>query len=54
MNISVAMSTYNGDLFLEEQLRSIAAQTRQPYEVIVCDDGSTDGAEGLFRRFAMP
>ena len=51
MNISVAMCTYNGDLFLEEQLRSIAAQTRQPYEVIVCDDGSTDGTEEIISAF---
>ena len=40
--LSVAMCTYNGSRFLQEQLDSIASQTRLPGEMVVCDDGSTD------------
>src|SRR5580765_2746419 len=40
MKISVAMCTYNGARYLREQLDSIAAQTRHPEELVVCDDGS--------------
>ena len=50
--ISVAMCTYNGARFLPEQLESIAAQTRLPDELIVCDDRSTDESVEIVRNFA--
>jgi len=40
--ISVAMATYNGEKFIEEQLLSILNQTVPPDEIIVSDDGSKD------------
>ncbi|MBR0191267.1 MAG: glycosyltransferase family 2 protein [Thermoguttaceae bacterium] len=40
--VSIAMCTYNGARFLQEQLDSFTAQTRLPDEVVICDDGSTD------------
>ena len=40
--ISVAMTTYNGERFLGEQLRSIAAQERLPDELVIADDRSAD------------
>jgi glycosyltransferase involved in cell wall biosynthesis len=40
--ISVAVTTCNGERFLGEQLRSIAAQVRLPDELVVADDQSTD------------
>ena len=49
---SVAMCTYNGAQFVAEQLDSIAAQTRLPDELIVCDDGSTDATVEVVREFA--
>jgi len=45
------MSTYQGAKHLEEQLGSLAAQTRPPDEIIVCDDGSADGTVELLQRF---
>ena len=48
---SVAMATYNGAGFLEAQLASIAAQTRKPAELVVCDDGSDDGTVEIVERF---
>src|SRR3954470_17842517 len=49
---SVAMCTYNGARFLGEQLASVAAQTRPPDELVVCDDRSTDETASLVRDFA--
>jgi glycosyltransferase involved in cell wall biosynthesis len=52
MKISIALCTYNGARFLPEQLASIAAQTRPPDELIVCDDRSQDDTVDIIRRFA--
>src|SRR5258708_997920 len=52
LRISVAMCTYNGVRFLPEQLESIAAQTRLPDELVVCDDRSTDESVEIIRQFA--
>jgi hypothetical protein len=46
------MCTYNGSRFLAEQLESLRGQTRQPDELIVCDDGSSDDTVEIVRRFA--
>lgn len=51
MKISVAMCTHNGARYLREQLDSIAAQTRPPDELIICDDCSTDETVPLVRQF---
>jgi glycosyltransferase involved in cell wall biosynthesis len=50
--LSVAMCTYNGARFLREQLESIAAQTRLPDELVVCDDRSADESPEIVRNFA--
>lgn len=50
--ISVAVCTYNGSRFLPEQLTSIAAQTRLPDEMVVCDDGATDATAEIIEKFA--
>ena len=52
MRMSVAMCTYNGADFLPAQLASIAEQTRQPDELIICDDASTDSTRALLETFA--
>lgn len=49
--ISVCMATYNGRKYLKEQLDSILSQLGPDDEVIVSDDGSTDGTESLIREY---
>src|SRR5689334_25157413 len=49
MKISVVIPTYNGRRFLLDTLESVYAQTLLPEEVIVVNDGSTDGTEELLR-----
>ncbi len=51
LRISVALCTYNGSRFLPEQLASIAAQTRLPDEMVVCDDGSSDATPEIVTEF---
>lgn len=40
--ISVIISTYNGERFITQQLKSIVAQSTLPDEIIICDDCSID------------
>jgi glycosyltransferase involved in cell wall biosynthesis len=45
------MCTFNGARYLEEQLESIASQSRLPSELIVCDDQSTDETLRILKQF---
>lgn len=46
------MGTYNGERYLHAQLASLARQSDLPGELVVCDDGSTDGTPAVLERFA--
>jgi glycosyltransferase involved in cell wall biosynthesis len=50
--VSVVLGTYNGEAYLEEQLRSVQAQTWTNLEIIAIDDGSTDRTVGILREYA--
>ena len=51
MTTSVAICTYNGAKYLTEQLESILAQETPVDEIVVCDDGSTDGTPLLLKEY---
>ena len=51
MRVSVAMCTYNGERYLQEQLHSILEQSRQPDELVVCEDASSDGTLNILHSF---
>lgn len=50
--VSVVMATFNGARHLQEQLESLAVQTFLPEELVVGDDGSSDGTQDLVHAFA--
>jgi glycosyltransferase involved in cell wall biosynthesis len=52
MRISVALCTYNGGSYLDEQLESLVRQTRLPDELIVSDDCSVDNTVLRVEKFA--
>ena len=54
--VSVVLCTFQGAHYLQEQLDSLASQTLPPFELIACDDGSTDRTLSIledFRRSAI-
>lgn len=51
MDLSVAMCTYNGERYLEDQLESIMDQTRPPDELVVCDDNSGDETPQILKDY---
>ncbi len=50
--VSVVLGTFNGEPFLQEQLRSVLAQTYPNLEILAIDDGSSDGTVRILREFA--
>src|SRR5215470_1647942 len=48
--VTIVMGTYQGELFLNEQLHSIAAQTHRNWRLCVSDDGSTDETRAIVRE----
>ena len=50
--VDVVLATYQGELFIREQLNSIVGQTRLPARILVADDGSTDRTCALIDDFA--
>jgi glycosyltransferase involved in cell wall biosynthesis len=48
----VAMCTYNGARYVQQQLQSIAAQECLPDELVIHDDCSSDDTVAIVRRFA--
>ena len=50
--VSVIMSVYNGGSHLEESVQSILEQEFGDFELVVVEDGSTDGSGELLARFA--
>lgn len=50
-SVSVIVPVYNGERFIEECLRSISGQRLDDVEIIVVDDGSTDGTAAICREY---
>lgn len=51
MKTSVALCTYNGEKFLEQQIDSILDQTVKVDEIVVCDDQSTDATVSILNSY---
>jgi glycosyltransferase involved in cell wall biosynthesis len=49
--VSVIIPVFNGERYLAEAIESVLAQTYRPIEIIVIDDGSTDGSFAVVQRY---
>jgi len=48
--VSICIPTYNRKKYLKETLDSVFAQTYKDYEIVIVDDGSTDGTEEIIKK----
>ena len=49
--ISIAMTSYNGENFISEQILSILSQTIEDFELIICDDCSSDHTFSILKEY---
>ncbi len=52
MLASILINNYNYEKYLEASIKSALAQTYSSVEVVVVDDGSTDGSKQIIERFS--
>ncbi len=53
LSTSIALCSYNGESFINEQLHSFLQQTVLPDELIICDDGSSDRTIEIIEAFSQ-
>lgn len=51
--VSVGLPVYNGENYLANALESLLDQTYENYEIIICDNASTDKTEDICKQFSQ-
>src|SRR5262245_53656708 len=52
--VSVCIPTYNTARYLPTAVESVLAQEYRNYELVICDDGSTDNTPELCKQYDDP
>lgn len=51
--VSIITPCYNGEKYISQTIRSVLAQSYENWEMIIVDDGSTDGSADIIHSFAQ-
>jgi glycosyltransferase involved in cell wall biosynthesis len=51
MDVSVVLPAYNSQKTLQRSIESVLSQKKDQMELLVIDDGSTDGTSGIARKY---
>ena len=49
--VSVVVKSYNHAAYIHQTIQSVLEQSFQDFEIVVTDDGSTDGTSEVVRQF---
>lgn len=52
VDVSIIMPCFNSSAYLDESVRSVLNQSYKSWELIICDDGSTDGSIEIAEKWA--
>ena len=50
--VSIGLPVYNGQNYLREAIESVRAQTYTDWELVICDNASTDATSDICREYA--
>ncbi len=50
--VSIGLPVFNGEQYLEQCIQSLLAQTYTHFELVICDNASSDGTEEICRSYA--
>ena len=50
--ISILMANYNNSSYLEDSIESVLSQCSRDWELLICDDASTDNSVEIIKSFA--
>jgi glycosyltransferase involved in cell wall biosynthesis len=50
--VGIGLPVFNGERFIEQTVRAILAQTYRNWELVICDNASSDGTEAICRKLA--
>jgi teichuronic acid biosynthesis glycosyltransferase TuaG len=50
--VSILMPCYNSELYLDKAIESVFSQTYSDWELLICDDGSTDSSYEIAQRYS--
>lgn len=50
--VSIIIACYNAENYIDVCINSLLNQTNQNFEIIICDDASTDGSVSVLKRWA--
>ena len=53
MDVSVLLTAYNRERYIAASIESVLAQTFESFELVIVDDGSTDGTAAIARAYAI-
>jgi len=51
--VSVCLPVYNGERYLHESIQSVLRQSYTNFELLICDDGSTDSSPEICAQYAL-
>lgn len=51
--VTIGLPVYNGENYLAEAIESVLAQTYEDYELVICDNASTDRTEQISQQYAQ-
>lgn len=52
-SVQILLSTYNGELYIREQVDSLLAQTYRDIQILIRDDGSTDQTRTILEQYSQ-
>ena len=53
LSLSIIIPVYNNEIYLQNTLKSVLNQSYEDFELLLVDDGSTDGSLSVCQTFAV-